>query len=227
MMAILIFLSGVVCNGITFFMLCIFQWHFGPWELIIMTVFLSYSLEPALHIVRDFVGSWQFFNAAACSSGAGRQGEVAAAEGDVAAIADAPPAGLPALPSSVGDGTPHSNQAVRGDSQKADDACSEATDGEPSGSDPAAIMQRSVYRACNTVIMASVKLILCGIMLLPCEFRLFSRLGAVAILVPIFWVPTVLIMLPGLVLLSGRQRREPDFKPLYRYLLSKVSTLWT
>jgi hypothetical protein len=43
------------CIFIAFFMFCIFQWSFGPWELAMLSVFMTYSVEPAFRIARDFV----------------------------------------------------------------------------------------------------------------------------------------------------------------------------
>eukprot|EP00913_Durusdinium_trenchii_P026540 g24900.t1 len=40
---------------LVFFFFCLCGWSFGPWELTILTVFLSYSIEPAFHIGHDFI----------------------------------------------------------------------------------------------------------------------------------------------------------------------------
>merc|ERR1719401_708796 len=75
---------------------------------------------------------------------------------------------------------------------------------------PTDVLHRSVYYALSTMLAMSAKLFCCGILLLPCQLRLFTRLGAVAVLVSVFWIPITLVLFPTMILFTGRTNREPD-----------------
>eukprot|EP00434_Breviolum_minutum_P008744 symbB.v1.2.007707.t1/scaffold477.1/size198972/6 len=68
---------------------------------------------------------------------------------------------------------------------------------------------------------------LCGILLAFSQLRLFSRLGAISILLPLLVVPSVLLVYPAIILASGRQRREPDLLVFGTAMINKLSWLWT
>merc|ERR1719183_1918686 len=54
-MTCIVLVSLVCCTGLAFLMFCVFSWTVGPWEIIILTVFMGYSVEPAFRLGRDFV----------------------------------------------------------------------------------------------------------------------------------------------------------------------------
>jgi len=238
-------ITFVACTLLLFFMLCIFQWQFGPWELVIMTLFLSYSVEPALQIGRDFVlpppeADIVGNDSLPEGSGGGDGGGAA-----IARLEPPPPVDGLGDPGADGPGACAGAGAVNTTGTLLGVSCASAPGGTPGpgspgpspvlpegtaskasiGQDPASALERSVCAACETIAPASIMLVLCGVMLLPCEFRLFTELGALAVLVPFVWVPGALLLLPAAILLSGRARREPDAFLLWRLLEKRFSAM--
>jgi len=227
----LVVLAFLIFVGSLFIMLCIFQWQFGPWEMVIMSLFLSYTAEPALHICWDFLKP---------AGPAAAPPATPASGGNVAPVAptngDAEPVGLPVCDDTEGSTSavvrlvdappPEDEAAADGAAVGAaipSDGVSEASSGGPSGKEISDVLERSVYITCDAVMASSVQLFLCGFMLNFCEFRLFTRVGAVAMMVPFFWVPATLLLLPAGILLSGRTRREPDIPHLKRLFMERVT----
>jgi hypothetical protein len=199
MMAIISVIAGMDSTLMSFFMYCMFQWAFGPWELVIMTVFLCFAVEPAFRIGHEFVFPMK---AEPPAGGAG---------GDPQLALPPPPDGGDQdeggiLPENFGE---------------------EMSDGSPAGASPAECLQRSVYMLIGTVLTISVKLSLCGIVMLACQFRLFTRMGAVAIVGSMIWAPSALIIMPAAILFSGRERREPDLYVAWRWLKEKANANWS
>lgn len=202
-----------VCAFIVFFFFALCGWSFGPWELTIMTVFLSYSVEPAFQMGYDFVMPGM-------PRGLRPENNVQPAEGmrAIAAGGDLALAGS-THPESPGTG------AEAGPST---DGLSKASDLHPKEDElPEAAVKRSVHAVAKNLISNSIKLMLCGIMLAPCQLRIFSRLGAISILLPVLCLPSVLVVYPALIIASGRIRREPDLVLMGKVFLDKASWLWT
>jgi len=252
-MGCLVAIAVVACILLLFFMLCIFQWQFGPWQLIVSALFLTYTIEPAFHIGRDFVlpaslpasepdaplcddpparttemfkkpeGDKDLEQAApfqTCTSTVAIDGSLELRSGKVA---DTTGTFLGASNSVDKGGVPGIEPIMPAASPS--ETRSEASSGPKGGEDPAPALERSVYLACETIMASAVQLFLCGILILPCEFRLFMQLGAVAVLVPLIWVPAIVLILPAALLYSGRTRREPDIFLLARHLEQVVSNL--
>lgn len=225
------------CVYLSFFMYCIFQWSFGPWELTSMTVFLTYSVEPLLRIGQDFLTPPAGSAAAALRGG----GVVALAEGeaeDVAEHAGGAGGEAGALCDETGaearEASERAAEAAAAAAEEEGDEAAEATEekaGEGSGEgelpedSPEFALREAIQHQCGAVFAGSLKLLLCGIMLLPCDFQLFSRLGAVAVLASLIMVPCTLLLLPAAILLTGRTRREPDAKAIWRSFRARASCL--
>lgn len=204
-----------VCSGIVFFFFCLCGWSFGPWELTILTVFLSYSVEPAFHIGHDFINP---------GLPEALRAEKPLTSPDLAAASGAgPPA--PALTDAdasgdAGEPTPQVPQHA--------DGLSLASEVNPKHKDtPQEAIQRSIHLVAKNLVSNSLKLMLCGILLAFSQLRLFSRLGAISILLPLLVVPSVLLVYPAIILASGRQRREPDLLVFGTAMINKLSWLWT
>jgi len=84
-----------------------------------------------------------------------------------------------------------------------------------------------VLSVSEDVLNSALKLFVCSVFLLPCEFRLFSRLGAVAMVVPFFMVPCTLLLLPSLIVVLGPDRREADLAILYARFAELLKWIWT
>lgn len=182
----LILVAFCIATVLIFFFFCICGWSFGPWELTILTVFLSYSVEPAFHIGHDFINPGL--------------PEALRAEKPV----DAPTS------SATGDGL------------------SDASDVNPKGKDsPEEALERSIHLVAKNLVSNSLKLLLCGMLLAPSHLRIFARLGAISIMMPLLVVPSVLLVYPAIILASQRQRREPDLLVLGKAFIDKISWLWT
>lgn len=98
---------------------------------------------------------------------------------------------------------------------------------EEEGDKRQATIRRSIYLVSGNALAGGAKLVLTGFFLLPCQFRLFSRLGAVSIVVPLLALPCTLIVLPAVMLQFYPDRKEPDCLMVSRYLFKKASWLWT
>lgn len=207
---VIAFVDGTI---LSFFMYCLFQWAFGPWELIIMTVFLSFSVEPAFRIGHEFVFP--------CKDAV--QPAVDVAEQPASGADDGAEPSALALPSPR-DPPPAIEDQDDGVQERFGE---ELSDGSPSGSSPEECLQRSVYLLAGTVLTISVKFMICGILMGTCQFRLFARLGAVAVVGSLLWAPSTLIVMPAVILWSGRQRREPDLHVAWRYIQQKAVANWS
>lgn len=210
----LLLVAFCVCSVIVFFFFCLCGWSFGPWELTILTVFLSYSIEPAFHIGHDFINP---------GLPEALRAEKPLAP-DLLSVADAVDA-----PAFDGDGTgddgtgPPQVQAPRHA-----DGLSQASEVNPKAKDtPEEAIQRSIHLVAKNLVSNSLKLLLCGILLAFSQLRIFSRLGAISILLPLLVVPSVLLVYPAIILASGRQRREPDVLVFGNIMINKLSWLWT
>lgn len=266
LMSAIVLLSIIACIFLGFFMICIFQWSFGPWELMILTVFLSYSLEPAFHMCRDVVfpaeGVFQGDEGEAALPPHGSISEAlppVREDEESGGVVQPQQPGLsshksPGMESPVRRGlsspmrgrrdqvpTPmrgmnlksgHSmfQQANPGSEFQNPDDIPDGDVQDWDSQDEGAFMRylemdlvRSITNTFNTVATSSIKLILCGLLLIPCRFRLFSRLGAVAVMVPLIWLPSVLILLPAVILFFGRRHREPDLFRLARVVREKTA----
>eukprot|EP00929_Paragymnodinium_shiwhaense_P120132 TRINITY_DN92016_c0_g1_i1.p1 TRINITY_DN92016_c0_g1~~TRINITY_DN92016_c0_g1_i1.p1 ORF type:complete len:1327 (+),score=262.28 TRINITY_DN92016_c0_g1_i1:133-4113(+) len=230
--------SLVVCIGLGFAMFCIFMWAVGPWEIIILVVFLSYSVEPAFRLGRDFVfvpftdedrkkGDEDIAPGVEASDavenvGAGDAAAAAAAEGE-----EPDGALVPAEQPREDDqgalvvANPNSND------MEISSAGTPSSAGDTEKGTREATIKRSVYLVSGNVLAGGAKLILTGALLLPCQFRIFSRLGAVAVVVPLVAAPCTLIVLPAVMMQFYPRRDEPDCVTCNRFLISKASWLWT
>jgi len=256
--------------ALAFFMFCIFMWEFGPWELVVLASFLSFSLEPALRMGRYFVLPEELKAEAEAEAEADlpaleEQGEKA--PDDLALEDGSEAAALRAEDDEEGQGgqdgqdleagqdgqdleaqaqpsadvppeqvdPPDEAQGLEGAAAAAaatgEEAAPEFTEDmeerqasaeTPEGEGPTEILHRSVYYALNTMLAMSAKLFFCGILLLPCQFRLFTRLGAVAVLVSVFWMPITLVLMPMIILFSGRTSGERDLVIFGKYASEKA-----
>lgn len=216
----------------SFFMFCIFQWAIGPWEVILLVAFLMYTIEPALRIGRGTIwGEWFSMetklagNAVTPLEGLQNPRLPHAASGisitDVSGEESAIIA--PSLP--VGEEGP-------GDDFQNPDA--PAAEGSSNNSpvdnrDEAAARSRFegrmhmfVLNVSNATFGSALKLVLCGMLILPCEFRLFTRLGAVSIMVPILALPCTFILVPtALVLIPIRE--QPDLVSMWDWFWGRIN----
>jgi len=206
--ACVVLIAVVACVYVCFFMLCIFQWSLGPWELVMMTVFFTYTIEPLYRIGRDFVVPQQRL--------------LILPLGPKEAADQAQPEALPALEDA---GERKCEVAIPAPALTSVDTSSALGESEVEPLDKA--LRRSVKHQTAAVMTSAVKLLLCCILLLPCKLQLFFRLGAVGIIVALLMAPCTLLLLPAILLLSGRTRREPDLKLLARRLHDECAWLWT
>lgn len=205
----LLLVAFCVCMVLVFFFFCLCGWSFGPWELTILTVFLSYSIEPAFHIGHDFI------NPGLPEALRAEKPEVPSTDlpaiADAAGGADGGAAGAPAA------------KAIRHAS-----GLSQASDVNPKGKDtPEEAIERSIHLVAKNLVSNSLKLMLCGILLAPSHLRIFARLGAISILLPLLVVPSVLLVYPAIILASGRTRRTPDVLVMWEAFIARISWLWT
>jgi len=257
MVGLITLLGFCISTWVMFIFFCLCGWSFGPWELTTIAVFLSYSVEPALHICNDFIhpglpdvpDAWKpTIRVHALALTNGSVAEVPALENGASmpAIADADgtsslavETGLGSVPGSQAESLPpplplpasEGNQEPPAIEDSKDqntwEKVSKVSDMQPKKQDaPEEALKRSVHLVCKNVLWNSAKLILCGVMLLPAKFRIFSRLGGIAIVLPLLFVPTVLILLPTIILFVGRTTREPDVLQLGQFIISKTSWMW-
>jgi len=269
---IIVVINVTLFTGLLFLILCVFQWQFGPWEMLIVSVFLSNALEPAFRIGRDFVMpplSENEYQASCNKDGQPKPAEdngnaqpgllfncdliapwtildsAARRSTNVMAIRDGAvgSSDLAAGASSTMDCTGVSSTEGNGFHEKAlacldnddegpivpQDSISSGSSGvvQPPPAAPEAALERSVYLSIETIIASSVQLAVCGLIIIPCNFRLFTRLGVVALVFPLFWIFGTLVLLPTAILASGRLRREPDVWQFWRWIETKVGSLFT
>jgi hypothetical protein len=209
----------VAINFMAFFMFCMFQWAIGPWEVILMIVFLQYSVEPAFRVGRGAV--W----------GDLLKKEMILSANVVAPLPDVgPPPGsdggllalpAPEAPAAIMDENQPANVNIRAAFNPADLASEASSEAAPE--DPIAVAARSEFEArlhqftlsiANACFASALKILFSGFFLLFCSFRLFTRLGAVAILVEFIKLPCLFILLPSAILLCPTRER-PDAVVLY------------
>jgi len=217
MLMIMVGICFVAFIYLAFFMFCLFGWEFGPWELILMCVFLTYSVEPAFRIARDFVSAPQ----------KKWRNEDEPQLAPLPPLADFTVGHVGSLV--VEDGTGEFGDSKdEGSLDIPEDLTSEGSGvGDPADDSPEAALRRALHHQSGAVIMGSIKVFLCCWFLLPCDFRLFTRLGAVGIVVSFAQVVCTLVLLPAALLVSGRSRREPDIYPIGRFLHDKLAWVWT
>lgn len=277
---------------IAFFLFALFQWAVGPWEVIILTFFLGYALEPAYRLGHAVTSPAAAAEEPGARGGVQRLDEEPGVE--EAGVPGPPPGGLGMLedagespigprflaphahdeggvhpmdeeegghreqpPAVVGggldmsDSLPEEDELDRGalavpgqvgaqdDAGQHDDAdyipdldefVSVGTPPEPDFW-PADLdsregrLARATYVVVTTIFTTSLKLIFCGFLLLPCEFRMFQRLGAVAVVVPIVCLPFTLVVLPAVIFLVYPEDTEPDARVIARKTYGYVKWL--
>jgi len=77
---------------------------------------------------------------------------------------------------------------------------------------PKARVQRALGVGVDAVLTMGTKMMICGVLMLPCRLSLFSRLGAVTAILPLFIIPCNLLVLPASLLLFGPHRCNPDLE---------------
>lgn len=222
-----------VVSFVGFVVFCIFQWAIGPWEIILLIAFLMYTIEPALRIGRGTVwGEWFEFetkmsgNAVAPLGALQNRTAVGIAiqdeQGNTSALAV--PSSLAAPPLAVEDENLQNLDAPGAEG---------SSNGSPAGGRDEAEarsrfegrMHQFVLNASNATFGSAVKLVLCGFLILPCEFRLFSRLGAVSIMVPLVALPCIFILVPtAFVLLPIRE--QPDLVTAWQMFWAKYNAYY-
>mmetsp|Transcript_54233 Transcript_54233/g.129242 ORF Transcript_54233/g.129242 Transcript_54233/m.129242 type:complete len:1469 (+) Transcript_54233:67-4473(+) len=235
----------VGCCGVAFFMFCIFQWQVGPWEVLLLTIFLCYSVSPAFRMGREYFQDrtevdFSLDESISTTFPSGTSRSVPISTSTTYAI-HTPGQDDLALPSQVRPQSPRPppspSQASQGEAlgdtlRSSPRTYLQAAKTIEVNSIPAALLtsdgkeeriQRSVYLVTEAVMAMAVKTIACGILLLPCEFTFFSRLGAVAIVLPFFMVPCILMVLPATLYVLGPTRFKPDLDILRAWLKEKAS----
>eukprot|EP00927_Polykrikos_kofoidii_P042769 TRINITY_DN36821_c0_g1_i1.p1 TRINITY_DN36821_c0_g1~~TRINITY_DN36821_c0_g1_i1.p1 ORF type:complete len:1384 (-),score=197.57 TRINITY_DN36821_c0_g1_i1:182-4333(-) len=221
--------SIIACTVIAFVMFCCLSWSVGPWEVVVLTVFLTYSVEPAFRLCRDFVVPDSGFGAT------GLINDDAALATDDEEAADSVEQPLPGEMHDVAAGdsmvayVPNDQNDGEAEQQQIDGVSSIGTPPEQGTSESAreARIQRSVYLVSENTLSGGTKLMLSGILLCPCEFQLFSRLGAVSIVLPLVSVPCTLIILPAIMLRFYPESKERDCVMCWKWIVSKVSWAWS
>jgi len=230
--AIVVTIATFAMIYLSFFMFCIFQWAVGPWEIILLVAYLMYSVEPALRIGRGCV--WGGFLPSEIRI-AGNAVTPLTRSNDatnLAALANAEPA-PPALAvlddPGTGDGAAEARAEEMNEAAPAAEGSSNNSPNDNAAADDAAArsafegrMHQFVLNVSNATFGSAVKLVLCGIMALPCEFRLFTRLGAVSIMVPLLSLVCIFILVPtALVLLPIREK--PDLVSLWEIARDRIN----
>lgn len=287
------------CFFLAFFMYCLFGWATGPWEVVLLVVFLGYSIEPAFRIGSATVPEGfklnTLINIALPEKNAANlenqdvglsgivqseaAGEPEVAGEDPVALMGGEPEGEGAQgegtegedtkgPLALPDGEPEgegtegalegglaiqhaaadetgSNADNDGDNDAGDDAVKSDSVNSVNGDDNVANMRmiegssfgsraaeaartdaqnatevrvrEAVFLIASPYLGAALKLVVCGLLLLPCQFRLFSRLGAVAVVVPIIAVPFTFILLPSAIYVFGPRVETPDTVLLFQF----------
>lgn len=222
---LMIVITFAVCIWIGFFFICICGWAFGPWELTIITVFFSFHIEPVFFIGHEFVRpGMPLLGRKQCEN---HLSSAPAITDSVTALPGSPSSG-PARPATDLDEVGQLATADQQCSHPRDDTISEVSSvHRQAEEDIEATLTRALRIIASTIIVGGVKLFLCGILLLPCKLRFFARLGAIAVLMPIVSIPSLLIIFPAVLLYTGRTRREPDIFPISRAIKAWASYFWS
>mmetsp|Transcript_55098 Transcript_55098/g.100973 ORF Transcript_55098/g.100973 Transcript_55098/m.100973 type:complete len:1339 (-) Transcript_55098:87-4103(-) len=196
-MLLTIIISLLACIWMAFFMFCLFGWAAGPWELILLIKIPGMYLEPVFRIGRgavwsDYQVQEKVMNQLSPRSQAAKK---AAQPGAPLAIQDAE------APSGSADDAPQRTKT----GAEADLISTESSTEARTLSDAQRRFQARLLKyllsVANSVFGNALKMILCGIMMLPCEFRLFTRMGAIAIVAPLVILPCIFILLPAALFL--------------------------
>jgi len=270
-------ISVLVCIALSFIIFCIFQWRTGPWEIIILTVFLSFSVEPALRLAHDFVRPNADFGIPTNPPDNPREEDDGVPADDLlekfevqepasppvggtiisddaigpendsiekVKVLQGPPGAMQppgceemgglalASTSAPAEGAivvADENAAAIVPVDYADDISSHGSSGPDKEIEDLreARVTRSVYLVNESTLSGGIKLILSGLFLLPCQFRIFSRLGAVAVVVPMVSIPCTLIVLPAVLVKFMPIRKDPDCIMCSSFLYDKARWMWT
>lgn len=244
--AIIFLVSFIAMIYLAFFMFCIFGWDVGPWEVILLIVFLMHSVEPAFRIGRGVVWGRKLYWEMAVAGNAVQPVKMPQAGAGAMALEDqeaaAPPLALQdgaAPPLAAADqlalppptdqlALPRTGLSKSMSSTSLGDDGPEVLEGEDTEFESR--LRILVLNITNATLGSAAKLIVCGFLSLFCEFRLFTRLGVVAMLVPLVTVPCIFILLPtAMVLLPvnrccgsrGKDEEQPDAISLYEIAKKK------
>jgi hypothetical protein len=211
-----------------FFMFCIFVWAIGPWEVILWVVFLMYSVEPAFRVGRGAV--WGGILAKEMTLSGNNVTPLpakSAPSGDSSpAQLQLPPAPAPDAPAAMSMAALMDTQAVEHVPSGALDTTSEVSATDSFQAEAAARsefegrLHQFIQNNANSCIPGALKLFIGGFFLLCCDFRLFTRLGAVTMVIEIVKLPCLFILLPSAILLCPTRER-PDILVLISWLQEK------
>lgn len=214
------------CVYLTFFMFCLFGWHFGPWEVTLFTLFFSYAIVPGFRIGREYISPTGLHVQVGEANSVVYDDDAVAAASLVASPGGAQ-AGVVAL---VEPGNNREDNAVANANLDSDsnisEVCPEKCLLSPQTAQEARV-QRATVLVSDLTVAIGIKMLAAGFVICFCEFRLFARLGAVAVVLPFITVPFTLLLVPTALLLFGPVREVPDTVLAWRWLTSVVSTLWT
>lgn len=231
--AIILAISIAAAVVLSFFMVCMFQWEFGPWELTLMVVFWAYSVEPAFRIGRDFVFPprpiWRKQKNTEQLDGVDEPKNDDEPNPDEQLEGGDSPVENAAEIQKTGQTSTCANVGSLGEIQSIPSSCSSEGSGKgsPVKDSPVDAVRRSVHHQSGAVLMGSLKVFICGWILVPCQLRLFSRLGSASVIASVLVVCTTLFLLPSAMLLTGRTRREPDSRPIGLFLYDQCSWIWS
>jgi len=83
----------------------------------------------------------------------------------------------------------------------------------------------AVHQVVGDTAMVSLQLWICGCFLASCESRLFSRLGFLAVVSPLLWLPAVLVLFPAFILCSSHAGKGSDVLRLWSASTGKLQVL--
>jgi hypothetical protein len=231
-------IATVALIVLSFFTFCLFGWAAGPWEVVLMVVFLHHFTEPAFRVGRGAV--WANILVAemriaghvptpASERKAKAQLQALPPPDLPAQIADAEspaaiedPVSAPSNPTSLAVLNPAEPVVIARSNSMGSDNTSEH-DEEVVDTGRSAFegrLHRFTLNIANACFASALKLFFCAFFLTFCEFRLFSRLGVVTLLVEIILLPCTFILLPSAILLCPT-REEPDAIIFFRYAKQK------
>jgi len=222
-MLMTIAVSVLACIWMGFFIFCLFGWAVGPWELILLIIFPTSCLEPVFRVGRGAV--WSDYNVQkkiiaqlSPRSQAAQRQQPPEQLGAPLAIQDQGEQAGP--PPGAGSGLPESKTGVEEDLLSTRSPTEANTLSDAQNRFEERLLKYMLVIA-NATFGNAIKMILCGFVMLPCEFRLFARVGGVAIVVPIIALPCIFILLPSVLFLVPRHDL-PDAVRFYDFVMSKV-----